>query len=199
MAFRSHELKRVIYWKEIQTESMYEYQQGILHLQSIGWIVTVIVCDGRRGFFSAFGSIPVQMCQFHQSQIMRRYLTQHPKTEAGKELRIISLLLTKTDKESFVYWLEVWHEKHKNFLCEYTINPKNGWRQYTHRRLRSAYGSMKRNLPYLWTWYDMIHELSVPNTTNALDGSFSHLKEKISIHRWSTKERRLKMISSLLS
>ena len=123
------------------------------------------------------------MCQFHQIQIVKRYLTKYPKTEAGKTLRKITLLLTKTDKESFYYWLEEWYEQYKDFLNEFTINPKTNKKQFVHKRLRSAYRSLKNNLSYLWTWYDYIGKIEIPNTTNVLDGSFSHLKAKVNIHR----------------
>lgn len=199
MVFRSYEKKKVIYWKEVRSESMEWYRSGISRLQTQGWTIKAIVCDGRKWFFTAFWNIPVQMCQFHQIQIVTRYLTKHPKTDAWKALRALTLLITKTDKESFSYWLDQWWEDYADFMNEYSINPETNRKQYTHKRLRSAYRSIRNNLSYLWTWYDHIWEIDIPNTTNALDGSFSHLKEKITIHRGLTKERRLKMISSLLS
>jgi hypothetical protein len=60
------------------------------------------------------------MCNFHQSKIITKYLTKRPKLEANIELRNLSLLLTKTDKESFTFWLYEWYEKHQNFLKEKT-------------------------------------------------------------------------------
>ena len=36
------------------------------------------------------------------------------------------------------------------------------------------------NLPYLFT-YQKYPELAIPNTTNALDGTFAHLKELVNI------------------
>jgi hypothetical protein len=39
--------------------------------------------------FSAFPGIPIQMCQFHQKQIITRYLTGSPKLQAGIELQKI--------------------------------------------------------------------------------------------------------------
>ncbi|HEY4478754.1 MAG TPA: hypothetical protein VI981_00100, partial [Candidatus Paceibacterota bacterium] len=45
-------------------------------------------------------------------------------------------------------------------------------------KVRGAYLSMERNLPYLFT-YQKYPELNIPNTTNSLDGSFTHLKDKV--------------------
>ena len=122
------------------------------------------------------------MCQVHQIRIIVRYLTRRPKLEASQELLRITLTLTKTDKESFTFWLEEWYEKYRDFLKEHTISPQ-GKKQYIHRRTRSAYFSLKRNLPYLWTWYDYIDQIDIPYTTNELESTFSHLRDKIRVHR----------------
>lgn len=58
------------------------------------------------------------MCQFHQKQIIRRYLTLNPILETNKELRKIVNDLHITDKDSFELWLNEWHDKHKGFLDE---------------------------------------------------------------------------------
>jgi len=50
------------------------YQQGIKELQTKGYTVHAIVCDGRRGLLSSFSSIPIQMCQFQQAAIIRSYI-----------------------------------------------------------------------------------------------------------------------------
>lgn len=54
MVFRSYEKKKVIYWKEVKSESMEGYRSGVSHLQTQGWTIKAIVCDGRKGFFTAF-------------------------------------------------------------------------------------------------------------------------------------------------
>lgn len=197
--FRSYHHKRNLLWKEVIIERMETYREGIHELQDKGLIIEAIVCDGKKGFFSLFPNIPTQMCQFHQLQTITRYLTKRPKTPAGRDLRNIALLLTKTDKESFIGWLSQWYQKYEGFFHEHTLNPVTGRKIFTHRRLRSAYRSLLRNMPHLWTWYDHAKHISIPNTTNCLDGTFSHLKNKANIHRGTTKERRLKIFSSLLA
>jgi hypothetical protein len=42
-------------------------------------------------------------------------------------------------------------------------------------------------------------QLNIPNTTNWLDGSFGHLKPKISLHRGLRRDRKLKLILTLLN
>lgn len=70
----------------VKTETNQLYVQGIEELKSKGYKILGIVCDGRKGLIQAFKDIPVQMCQFHQSAIIRRYLTKRPKLQAGMEL-----------------------------------------------------------------------------------------------------------------
>ncbi|MCH7536016.1 MAG: hypothetical protein IH948_09825, partial [Bacteroidetes bacterium] len=142
MVFRDHYKKRNIYWKFVKHENINEYVTGFNYIREKGWNIIGIVCDGKRGMFNAFGQIPVQMCQYHQTAIITRYITKKPRLQAGVELRELMLLLTKTDKESFTGGLDEWYKKWKCFLKEKTINPDTGKWHYTHRRLRSAYRSL---------------------------------------------------------
>ena len=73
----------------VKTETNYLYQKGIEELQSLGFVVIAIVCDGRKGLMQSFKNIPVQMCQFHQVAIIRRYITKNPKLQASKDLKSI--------------------------------------------------------------------------------------------------------------
>ena len=138
------------------------------------------------------------MCQFHQIAIENRYLTRRPKLEPAIELRRITLNLTKTDEETFAKQLNDWYTKYQFFLKEKTINPITRRWFYTHKRIRSAYRSLKTNLPYLFI-YQKYPELKIPNTTNSLDGYFSNLKTLLRIHRGLTKKRRFKVISEILN
>ena len=198
MVFRDHYQKVNIYWKFVKHETISDYVSGINYIREKGWKILGIVCDGKRGMFSSFGDIPVQMCQYHQAAIVTRYITKKPRLEAGIELKELTLLLTKTDKESFTGGLDQWHTKWKNFLSEKTINSEIGRWHYTHKRIRSAYRSLKHNLPYLFTWYDNI-EFKMPNTNNSLEGIFSNLKTKLRVHSGVKQRRKIKLINSILN
>ena len=114
-----------------------------------------------------------------------------------EELMNVVDLMTITDKESFVGALGLWYEKWEGFLKERTINPVTNKSTYTHKKLRSAYNSLKNNLPWLFTWYDHF-ELGIPNTTNAIDGHFSDLKNKLRNHNGLSLERKKKFINEFL-
>lgn len=197
MVFRCPHRKKNLLWKFLKHETIAEYVLGVKALQKQGWTILGIVCDARRGLVSAFPDIPVQMCQFHQVQIVLRYITRKPKLDAGKELKHLIQQLKQTDEASFRHWLHQWHERWKDFLNEKTINPFSKKSHFTHKRLRSAYRSIETNLPWLFTFERHSH-LQIPNTTNSLEGSFTHLKKKIALHCGMRIDRKQKMIQELL-
>ena len=106
------------------------------------------------------------------------------------------LILAKTDKESFEGGLAAWHSKWESFLNE-RKKDLFGKNRYVHKRLRSAYRSVKTNLPWLFTWYDHF-DLKIPNTTNAIDGHFADLKNKLRNHNGLSETRKKKLIDEFL-
>ena len=99
---------------------------------------------------ATFPEIPAQLCQFHQVKTVSRYLTRNPKTAAGKALWQLALTLKDSSKVAFQNALQTWFEQHQGFLNERTVNEESGRSHYTHKQLRSAYLSLKRNLDYLF-------------------------------------------------
>jgi hypothetical protein len=193
MVFKNSLDGKILYKQYVKQETNALYLQGIKEISRRGIKIQAIICDGRKGLFELFGAdIPVQMCNFHQVAIVRRYLTKKPKMQASKELWEQTLLLVHTDKESFVGGLVAWHTKWQVFLNERKKDEK-GKKRYVHRRLRSAYNSLKNNLPWLFTWYDNI-ALKIPNTTNAIDGHFADLKNKLRNHNGLSVTRKKKFI-----
>lgn len=181
----------------VKSETNALYKQGIKKLEGQGFIIDGIVCDGRRGLISLFNGIPVQMCQFHQAAIVRRYITKNPRMPAAIELKEITALMKQTDRESFEGALNEWYISWETFLNERTVNEETGKSTYTHKRLRSAYRSLRTNLKWLFTWYDNL-ELNIPNTTNAIDGHFADLKNKLRNHNGLSRRRKIKFIDEFL-
>lgn len=106
-------------------------------------------------------------------------------------------LMKQTDKESFIGALDMWFEKWEDFLNERTINQNNKKSFYTHKKLRSAYRSIKSNLSWLFTWYGFT-EMKIPNTTNAIDGHFADLKNKLRNHNGLSIKSKMKFIDGFL-
>jgi hypothetical protein len=194
---RAPHLKKNLYIQEVHSESAEIYRQGRIALEKQGYHLRAIVLDGRPGVRQIFSDMPVQMCHFHQKQIITRYLTNNPKLQANRELKMLTRDLCETSEGSFVAALDAWHTKWSSFLKERTTDPTTGKWQHTHKRLRSAYRSLRLNLPYLFT-YQKYPELNIPNTTNSLDGCFAYLKELLRVHRGSTRSLKNKIIDEVL-
>jgi hypothetical protein len=193
MVFKDSLTGTILYKQYVKQETNDLYLNGIEEISKRGIKIQSIICDGRKGLFQLFGNdTPVQMCNFHQVAIVRRYLTKKPKMQASKELWEHTLLLAHTDKESFQGGLNAWHIKWENFLNERKIDEK-GKKRYVHKKLRSAYRSLQVNLEWLFTWYENM-PLKIPNTTNAIDGHFADLKNKLRNHNGLSIQRKMKFI-----
>lgn len=197
MLFKDSQSKDILNYKIVDYETNSGYENGIRELM-IDWRkIDAIICDWRRGLLSMFPEIPTQMCQFHQWQIIRRYITKTPILKPNIELNDLMKWLTRTDKWTFKIMLENWYKNNKLWFDEKAMNSK--WKYvFVHRRTRSAYFSLKRNMKYLFVYQDYIWKLDIPNTTNGIEAVFSHIKYKVNLHRWLREDRKIKLILSLL-
>lgn len=185
-------LRNVVLWhKYVRHENIGQYVEGVEWLKRNGFRIYGIVVDGMKRLPQALKPIPVQMCQFHQTQIVRRYLTQNPDIEASQKLLDLINIIARTDKESLSVAF-------KNGMRNIGTLSMNGFTiressvshlSYMWPKLRSAYLSIKRNIPLLWTFSDH-PETGFPNTNNALEPIFSHLKTKVRVHWGISKEHR---------
>lgn len=192
-----HDCKQVIYFKEIKTESVKDFRMGIKALQSANYRILSITIDGRRGYINnirkLLGNIPIQMCLFHQKAIIRRYVTDNPRNQCGRDLKELMNLLCKPDShQEFIDQFYFLKSKYHIFL-----HHRNEFGNYKYTSLRSAFRSIEANLPHLFTYTDF-KGLNTPPTINHLEGLFGHLKERIKIHRGLDKNRKKKAVRFLL-
>ena len=198
LVFKDITTKEILLWKHVQSELTKDYKQLLQELIDLGYIVKAIIIDGKRGLYKAFKDYPVQMCHFHQKKVIQRYITMHPRLEAGKDLQKIMYSLTSTTQTIFTKNLNEWYDKHKYFLAEKSINPDTLKVSFTHQKLVSSYKSLATNLPYLFTYKNQ-KDIVVHNTTNAIDGGvFSPMKKLLKIHNGFTKSLKLKMVDDYL-
>lgn len=193
MTFRSYELRKNLFRKEVARETKKLYIDWIQYLKDQWWKILAIVSDGKRWLLWWFWEIPTQMCIFHQQQIIRRYITKNPKLEANIEFKDISSMIWKIRKETITLWLEDRYRRYEKFL-----NERNSSKCYVHIRTRKAYRSLKTNLEYLYVFIDYKWKIDIPNTTNSLESIFWHMKQKVWLHRWLRKDRKLKLIDEFL-
>lgn len=190
--------KKLIYFKEIRTEGVAGLRECLKHIEdNLNYRFQSFILDGKRGFISNLKKIypnrPIQICHFHQKAIVRRYITNNPKSDCAKELKGLMNDLSKIDPQNFIDRFFALKEKYHLFLVQRNEQNKG----YRHSAVRSAFASIKRNLEHLFT-YKEHPSLNIPNTTNNLEGKFAHLKEKIKIHRGLSKIKKKKAIQFIL-
>lgn len=191
----AHNGDRVIYLKEIKTESVQSFREAIIAIKDRCRIISITI-DGRRGYINnirkLLGNIPIQMCLFHQKAIIRRYITDRPRTQCGMELKQLMKLLCKLEsQQEFIDRFYRLKEKYHSFLHE------RHEQKYKHTGLRSAFRSLDQNMMYLFTYTDY-KDLNIKPTTNHLEGLFGHVKERIKIHRGLDVKRKKKAVKFLL-
>ena len=109
--------KKVVLWRKfVKYETLADYKEGFDWLFANGFTIQGIVCDGLRGMFHLFDTYKVQMCQYHQICIVKRYLTQDPELLASVELLRLTKQLTKIKKEDFLHQFQQWEEKMDRFF-----------------------------------------------------------------------------------
>ena len=194
---RSYTTKQNLTWRYVKSERKESYQDLRNEIESKGYTIVAAVIDGKYGLKEVFLDVPVQICQFHQKMILRRHLTQNPRLKAAQELKILTSELTRISKSKFKKDFRKWENKWSIFLKEKTFHPDGSW-SYTHRKIRSARKSIKRHLPYFFT-YRNYPQLDIPNTTNDIESMNSKIKDLLRIHRGYSKKLRDKIIDEILS
>lgn len=192
--FRDPKMKENLWWKYVTHESAADYFEGKEYLEKLGYTIRSVTADGFLGLPRVFKDIPFQMCHFHMKQIVIRAVTLRPQTEAGQVILALIQTLTYTKEEVFKERIREFHVRYVDFLNEKTIHP-DGSSSYTHEGVRTAYTSLIRWFPYLFTFKLNQH---IPNTTNTCDGHFSHIKDILRIHRGVSKLFKQKMIDAIL-
>ena len=188
--------KKIIYFQEIKTENLEELEKAINALLRLGYRFKSFTLDGKKGYIkyleNRFPQIPIQMCVFHQKAIIRRHITNNPKSACGKDLQSLMMTLKSKSRKEFENDFYNLQKKYNVFLKE-----RNEKGDFMHERLRAAFRSIKTNLPNIFIYKDY-SDLNISSTTNQLEGVFSHLKEKIRIHRGMSLKRKKKAIRFFL-
>lgn len=180
-------------------EHFEEIKEDLDNLIRLGVQLESITTDGHKSVLKAVKkSVPdviVQRCLVHIQRMCLIWLTKYPKHLVAQELRKIVLLLLKikthNDKLFWVNELKAWHQRHKDYINEKTKTEQTGRYWYTHKLLRRSYHLIKKALP------NMFHYLQnplIPNTTNGIEGYFSHLKNHLDLHRGLTLKNRINFI-----
>ena len=184
-----------LYMAFVKSETVKDYEDAVSSIKGRGYIIRGLIIDGKQSLFKTFSEYHIQMCQFHMKQIIRRYLTLHPKMHASRELKELADRLHKADEADFKKDYHAWKEKWKDTIGHKSLH-KDGKMHYTHQRLRAAMNSLNFYLPYLFTYQREVCK-GMPNTNNKIEGTFTDLKKNLNNHSGLTQENRKRFISGL--
>ena len=177
---------------DVETHNL--YSEGRRYLESLGYVILGVTGDGKSCIRKVFDDIPFQMCLVHMERIVIRKITRNPKLEAGIVLLALVKTLGRCPSDIWKDRFKKYIEKYRNFLNEKSINPETGRSDWTHKELHSAVLSVMTFLPYLFS-YETTKELS--QTTNSLEGHFSHIKDIVRIHRGISTSLLKKVLGSI--
>lgn len=102
MLFQDATSGKILYRKFVRNETNKDYLSGLEEIKAVGTKIMAVVCDGHTGLLQTIISCPVQMCQFHQLQIIRRLLTNNPHLPASIELLALARKMFTIGKEQFL-------------------------------------------------------------------------------------------------
>ncbi len=190
-------LGTIVYWRFADGEYKMQIKQDVEFLVKNGYPLKGIVCDGKQAIVAVGRAcrVPVQRCLVHVQRRIQSLLTKRPKTQAGQEFlifikhlnQITSLSLVKV----YLTWFKRLYIRHKEFLNERSLLEDQSTWWYTHKNTRRAYKHFQKAIPNMFTY---LKHVSMPKDTNSLEGFFSQLDNKISIHRGMKQNKKEQLI-----
>lgn len=193
MNLMNAEDQRIIAHLYVKKEGFKEAYTWFISLKHIGLNPEFITTDGERSIMRAmmlvWPSVKLQRCLYHLQHEGMRWLRTYPKTEAGKELRVVlsklSRIKTLKERDVFILGYHAWVEKYKEFVLSL---PRT---TVAFKDLRRTMVLIKNALPDMFYY---LEDKSVHSTTNALEGFHSRLKADYRRHRGLTKKHRIQYI-----
>ena len=189
------DLKHLQYFEIVKTEDYRDFKLSLELLLRVGLNIVSVTSDGHKDLISAvrdvLPGVKHQRCIVHVQRMALNYLTRFPKSEAGRELRVIARDLHKiTDREEKNKWIfrfDQWNYDHREYINDRRRSLDSNY-LYAHPEIRKARSVIKNSLPNLFYYLD---DPKIPKSTNGLECRFSYLKNNLRIHRGlSNKNRR---------
>lgn len=197
LIYWDYDFKHAHHWRYTNVkEAASEIAADLRYLQTQGVWCSSITSDGGAGIVAAvnqvYPRIPHQRCLVHIQRQLQAWLSNNPRTRAGKDLKaVITGLATIPNqqvKDQFVRDFKNWCATYESFVNQrtYLRDTANRW-QYTHRNLYKCRSLVTRALPDMWHYLD---DARIPKDTNGLEGRFSSLKQHYRQHRGLSRHRR---------
>lgn len=186
--YYDYDIKYVQLYRHTDKEKFKEIKEDLENLKKLNTAVYSVTCDGHKSILKAvkkaFPNAIIQRCLVHIKRQVKSYTSERPKLSQSKELLKISNKITsiKTHEQCSLWLLEFheWYKLNETFINEKSENIETGRMWFIHRKLHTACSLIINAIPNMFCY---LNDDEIPNTTNSLEGYFSHLKEKLSLHR----------------
>lgn len=194
LVYYAYAIKKVI-WFSIRDGEKKEYMMNDLRFlrNHMGYTeICSCTADGWVSISAAFKEIypeaVLQRCLVHIQRQIKNYISDHPKSKAGRELKRMMTYATLSDRCIFAKLWEDWKTQHQEYINEKTIRP-SGWWRYTHTKLKKAIAHINNALPDMF----QSHHLNNPDiarSSNQLEWYFwVFADEWIKEHKWLSPRR----------
>ena len=180
-----------LYWSYHSSESYEAIEKDFGSLTPVikADLPSGVITDWKGALISAVNvflpPISHQRCLAHVKRQLMRFLPLRSPILATRELRIIAKRITKInsheEKDLWIKEVDNWILRYEIMLKEKTkgINTKKKW-WYTHGALRRAVKLLTFDEKRLFAYLSYPF---LPKTNNAIEGSNSQIKTKLSNHR----------------
>ena len=193
------DLQFVQLYRNTNKEKYKEIKEDLENLKSLGVEVYSVTCDGHKSTIKSIQKVypnaVIQRCVVHVKRQSSSWLGKYPKLELSRELlqiiRPITQLKSIDQVQEWLACFHNWYEQNKHFINQQSISEETGRMWYTHKNLRSACSHVINAIPNLFGY---INDSEIPKTTNELEGYFTHLKEKLTLHKGLRFEKRKNFI-----
>ena len=186
--YYDYDIQYVQLFRTTNNERYREIREDLENLKRLGVDVYSVTCDGHNAILKAvkkvYPNAIIQRCLVHIKRQIKSYLSSEPKLEPSRELLSFSRQLThlKTIEQANLWLHEVdeWYCKNREFIEEEVFHPDTKRQWYKHKGLHQAWSHLCNALPNLFCY---LNDDEIPYTSNQLEGYFTHLKEKLTLHR----------------
>jgi hypothetical protein len=186
--YRDNTIKFTQLYRLTDGEHYSEIKEDLLNLLKLGVQIESVTSDGHKSILKAVKeALPdavLQRCLVHIQRDCRIWLTKHPKSFAGYDLKqITSKMHTIKNHFQLGIWLldlHNWHQKYKGYINEKSYNLETDRYWYTHKMVRRSFMTIKRALPNMFHY---LNNPKIPKSSNSIESFFGHMKGHLNVHR----------------
>lgn len=197
--YYDYDIQYVQLFRHTTKEKYKEIKEDLENLKKMGVQVYSVTCDGHKSILKAVKEVYpeaiIQRCLIHVKRQSRSWLGLRPQLQISKDLLFISNQITQLETiEKINDWLiyfHKWYDQNHRFINEQSLSEVTGRMWYTHKNLHAACTHIINAIPHLFSY---INDDEIPKTTNQLEGYFTHLKEKLTLHRGLRFEKKKNFI-----